>query len=144
LTNQEEDPAAHFLQGPLFKKARPPQVYLETYDTVWRAGAQAIGYREAAETLIDVIIEGDRAVSRTLLHPLLFLYRHSVELKLKRLIEEYGSGPPPTGHRLDRLWPACKAIIEHILPRSDFDKVDRLLEELHAVDPDSQPRRQCT
>jgi hypothetical protein len=55
LADDHHDPADKFLEGPLFKKARPPQIYLETYDSAWRAGAQAIGYREAAELLIDVV-----------------------------------------------------------------------------------------
>lgn len=141
LADDHHDPADRFLEGPLFKKARPPQIYLETYDSAWRAGAQAIGYREAAEMLIDVVIKRRARTSKTLLHPILFLYRHSVELRLKRLLEEYGGDGAPNRHELDKLWPACKEVITRYLPETDFEKVDRLIAELHAVDPDSQTFR---
>jgi hypothetical protein len=45
---------------------------------------------------------------------------------------------------LDRLWLACKDAIKRYLPETPFDKVDKLLCELHAVDPDSQTFRYAT
>lgn len=133
-----------FLEGPLFREASPPVPYLEVYDAEWRSGAQAVGYRTAAETLIDVIIDQQYATSRTLLHPLLFLYRHSIELRFKRLIEEYGGKRFSKGHELVDLWRTCKTIIAHYLPSEDMSKVERLINELHAVDPNSQAFRYAT
>ena len=128
----------------MLKKARGPQPYLETYSQEWRAGAQAIGYREAAETLLDVVIERERPTSRTLLHPILFLYRHSIELRLKRLIEEHGRDLAPPHHDIQSLYGAAKQAIQRFLPGTHFDPVDRVMDELHAIDPKSQTFRYAT
>jgi hypothetical protein len=142
LADKGQEPDADFLGGPLFKEAGALVPTLEVYDPKLRRGAQAVGYREAAETLIDVIIEQQYPTSRTLLHPLLFLYRHSVELRLKRLIEEYGpSGRPSTRHELRILWPACKEIIARYTTGTEIDKAGKLIEELGDADDSSQTFR---
>jgi len=140
-----DDLAKTFLVGPMFKKGRPPRPYLEAYSQEWRAGAQAIGYREAAATLLDVVIEGERSTSRTLLHPILFLYRHSIELRMKRIIQEYQPDTPPAPvHPLDKLWTDCKKVIIQYLPHCYFKRIDKLIAELHSVDPDGQTFRYAT
>lgn len=144
VSDQEDDLADNFLRGPLLKKAKGLQPYLETYSKEWRAGAQAIGYREAAETLLDAVIDQERPTSKTLLHPILFLYRHSVELRLKRLIEEHGSDLAPRRHELDALYATAKQAIQRYLPSADFENVDRVMAELHAIDPKSQTFRYAT
>ena len=42
------------------------------------------------------------------------------------------------------LWLACKAIIACYWPQRDIDKVGRLIDELHNVDPNSQAFRYST
>jgi hypothetical protein len=137
----ERDGSESFLDGPLFKPSTHPSVSLEVYAPEWRAGAQAIGYREAAKTLIDVILAGDPPTSRTLLHPLLFLYRHAVELRLKQLIAEYGTEDARLGHELIGLWRVCRKIVEPYSNSTDMDKAERIITELSAVDPKGQAFR---
>ncbi len=143
-TDNAPEAAAGFLEGPLFKEATPPTAGLEVYDAEWRAGAQALGYREAAETLINVIIEGNRPTSGTLLHPLLFLYRHGLELRLKGLIDRYGTEPPPNKHGLLGLWQYCQEIITPYSSDEAIGKASKLIEELHSVDPLGQSFRYAT
>lgn len=143
--DDEKDIEETFLVGPLFKQAKHPRPSLETYNEHWRPGAQAIGYREAATTLLDVVIEGGRYASRTLLHPILFLYRHSIELRMKQIIDSNQAGlQVTTGHALDKLWVECKNVIARYLPHTAFDQLDELIAELHAVDPDGQTFRYAT
>ncbi|HLG46308.1 MAG TPA: hypothetical protein VKY24_08715 [Reyranella sp.] len=142
--SDQEQPDDDFLEGPLLRQAKGLAPRLETYDQYWRAGAQAIGYREAAETLLDAVIAGEHHTSKTLLHPILFLYRHSIELRLKGLINEYGSDLAPTRHELDALYAAAKQVIQRYAPNTYFDKVDRIIAELHAIDPNSQTFRYAT
>jgi hypothetical protein len=141
---QEHDQDTDFLGGPLFKEAGALVPTLEVYDAGLRRGAQAVGYREAAETLIEMIIGKQYPTSRALLHPLLFLYRHSVELRLKRLIEDYGTSGPSTRHELRILWPACKEIIARYTTGTEIDKAGKLIEELRDVDDSSQTFRYAT
>lgn len=144
MNDQEELPEEAFLEGPLLRQAQGLVPRLETYDQHWRAGAQAIGYREAAETLLDVVIAGEHHTSKTLLHPILFLYRHSIELRLKGLINEYGSDLAPTRHELGTLYAAAKEMIQRYAPSTYFENVDKVITELHAIDPTSQTFRYAT
>jgi len=145
LSNDSLDPDESFLEGPLFKEASPLVPNLEVFDAALRRGAQAVGYREAAELLANTIIERpEYETSRTLLHPLLFLYRHSVELRLKWFIEDYGTGAPPTNHRLQCLWRTFRELATPHATTGDLDKTGKLIGELAEIDPDSQTFRYAT
>jgi hypothetical protein len=79
-----------------------------------------------------------------LLHLILFLYRHSIELRLKWLIEEHGRDLAPPHHDIQSLYVAAKKAIQQYLPDTHFDPVDRVMAELHAIDPKSQTFRYAT
>ena len=144
LTDNEDKTAVTFLAGPLFKEAKGAVHYLEVFDPTLRQGAQTFGYRDAAQALIDLIIERPQEANRTLLHPILFLYRHSVELRLKHMIAEYGLGSPNLDHKLKGLWNTFKVIAKQHAIKEELDKAGRLIDELHTVDENSQAFRYAT
>jgi hypothetical protein len=92
-------------------------------------------------------------------YPIVFLYRHHIELALKRVIKRapYLIERPPTkvesdhlvGHRLDSLWqdfkPMAKAITEAAgweeLPLEDVEGIDDYIRQLCEVDPRSYSLR---
>jgi hypothetical protein len=65
-----------------------------------------MGYKRAGDLLIDqaAVNVVDRA---NVIYPALFCYRQSIELSLKRFVEEFGGGredPSRTQHKLRALW----------------------------------------
>ncbi len=91
------------------------------------------GYRRAAQAILQVAEDTPRDVDE-LIYPLVFLYRHRIELHLKQLLS-YGSEPPPT-HDLLELWTAIRTVVEaELRPRMVIlDLVESRLNELHALD----------
>jgi hypothetical protein len=62
------------------------------------------GYKKAADDLVEIALQrGDNATLDTYVFPILFLYRHSLEISLK-LIYFTCHGKVPLGHELDDLW----------------------------------------
>src|SRR5262249_21334416 len=86
--------------------------------------------------------------------PIIFMYRHYVELKLKHIIIELDrlSGtklsPKKFGnHNLNSLWSyvvAQQACIRGELDREIMDSTTNLINELNALDPDSMHFRYAT
>jgi hypothetical protein len=97
------------------------------------------GYKDAADFLVTHAIEEGVGDPRRLLNPIMFLYRHYLELALKSLIREQKTFP--TIHELDKLWRICRSLIDEISPSaSDNDEIQhttRLIEEFCKVDPKS-------
>ena len=118
----------------------------------WMAGKwdhYADGYKLAADRLVDQI-EGE-PWDDTLIFPVIFLYRHFVELKLKEIVMDLAalSGAPlPDNlfkHEFSRLWSFIK---DHLncLRNACWDNdilpsLERLINELSALDPDSMHSR---
>lgn len=80
------------------------------------------GYREAANMLVERATE-HRSDGDSLLYPIIFCYRHSLELELKYVLVTYGrhagEGPDWQNHDLDRLWPSVRRVIEYFDPDPD-------------------------
>jgi hypothetical protein len=105
----------------------------------------ATGYKEAADRLVAA---SDAAYRRhTLGGPILFLYRHYVELHLKSLLLDAGEllddpqNVPPK-HYLRTLWDRVRALLLKISPGSDeqgpwFSRADDIIAELDALDATS-------
>lgn len=114
---------------------------------------QAEGYRIAAERLAEHAPHWHE--QDFLLYPIVFLYRHYVELRLKDLI---GLGQRlaqetllvPEGHDLIRLWGVAKPHLERELDPDDGDRsveiaqMERVIEELAALDPRGTAFRYAT
>ena len=112
------------------------------------------GYRRGAVRLVEHIVEKHRDQD-FLVYPIIFLYRHHIELALKRMIartphllerplsdvEKQHLGK----HRLDWLWQDLKPILAAIaeaagwspLDSADVEGVDDYIRQLSSLDPDS-------
>ena len=108
------------------------------------------GFKKAADLLVENA-RGDNYLSATLIYPIVFCYRHSLELALKYIITTYGAkaGVPPntTEHDLARLWPHCRRVIEHFHPNNDdpaLDVVEACIAEFAKIDPRSDTFRYPT
>jgi hypothetical protein len=106
------------------------------------------GYRLAAEQLISHVAQRG-ADQDFLVYPIVFLYRHYVELRLKDLIAAGrkladGLTGPAYGHHLAKLWAEARGHLEREFPSSELDGLDRaeqLVVELSDTDPNSESFR---
>jgi hypothetical protein len=106
------------------------------------------GFRRAARYLVLQVDKTGRDQD-FLVFPILFLYRHHLELQLKRLISRghwlLGVDQPVLlGHDLRRLWTVCRAVLEEVLPgdaTEALDVVGEHIQALAAVDPSAQAFR---
>lgn len=109
------------------------------------------GFRSAARRLVVNLIERsdpDLLVD-VVVYPILFLYRHHLELLLKllivagrRLLAE--NGDQPFGHRLDKLWMIARPIMERCFDDGDWSQneiVTSLMAELYSWDPTGEAGR---
>jgi len=113
------------------------------------------GYRRAAELL--VLHVGERGNDKdVLVYPIIFLYRHHVELMLKSIILQlpYLLNEPlfedekrlaMQSHKLDELWKLLKPKLEAVcktvgwqkMDKADIDGIDSYIRQLTAYDPNS-------
>lgn len=102
------------------------------------------GYKEAGDTLVNSV--ADRSGSAdTLFFPIVFLYRHYIELRLKsllhdghRLLDQANDQKPE--HRLSKLWPKVRAILVELWPdgsEEDLATTDSLIAQFERIDPRS-------
>jgi hypothetical protein len=102
----------------------------------------ASGYKEAADVLVARFRE-DRRGMDVLAYPIVFLYRHYVELRLKQLsIEGRALLRKPTDfkdeHCLLHLWHPCRQVLCEVWPQepaATWDAVEELLREFDRRDP---------
>lgn len=115
-------------------------------------GMYVEGYRRAAEQLIEQV-ERTHIEQDFLVYPILFLYRHHIELRLKELLEllyHLGSRscPAPYGHNLLQFWFECKRDLEELVgdggEKEWFRSVEHCIKQLATTDPDSDAFRYPT
>jgi hypothetical protein len=105
----------------------------------------ADGYRLAAELLIAKTETLTLGECNALIYPVVFLYRHHLELRLKYIVLvgqrlRHESIAPPTHHRLDTLWGECKRVIRErsiAVASGDRRDIEEVIEELARLDPSS-------
>ena len=106
----------------------------------------ADGYKEAAERLY----ESWRQLSDdSLVFPLVFLYRHYTELRVKELLQSVHHlldlpKDWKCSHHIDDLWKTLKPLLQRAAPHEperDFTNAERLILELARRDPISQEFR---
>lgn len=130
-------------------------------DDAWRNNARlmhdwgdrwstyAIGYKKAADIVVDQVKNGS-GYQDFLLYPVMFLYRHYLELAIKNLIfmswnllhiepdDDLG------GHDLKRYWSKCDALLQQISPGDSIQAlrdVGRLIDQFSKHDPTSMAFR---
>jgi hypothetical protein len=104
-------------------------------------GAYATGYKEAADVLVHQFLEDWRGKDK-LTYPIVFLYRHHIELRLKQLIINgqallHKPVDFEDEHNLVKLWDPCRKILREIWPQepiATWNNVERLLKEFHKID----------
>ena len=108
------------------------------------------GYRRSADILVNYI--QDKMVDQDILiYPIVFLYRHHIELRLKELLkkgrsllgEEYKKDKR---HDIDSLWRECEKILKRIEPKSkkDLQNIWKIIKDLHKIDKGSTNFRYST
>ncbi|MGH7451463.1 MAG: hypothetical protein ACRENG_08980, partial [bacterium] len=102
----------------------------------------AHGYKQAADILVDHISATKRDQD-ILVYPIVFLYRHCIELYLKEIITEGNilldePKEMPTGHKIDVLWKDCKIILEKLQfdsTKDELEAVDEIISQFSEKDP---------
>jgi hypothetical protein len=97
-----------------------------------------MGYKRAGDILVEQAISNvvDRS---SVIYPALFCYRQSLELFLKKLIDEFGQGKvfsPRHTHELGRLWERfmCIANERGGTEPAGIDVAQKLISEMHEAD----------
>ncbi|BDG61952.1 hypothetical protein [Caldinitratiruptor microaerophilus] len=116
----------------------------------WVQGWQALevyatGYREAAELLSSHVLQ-TRGDHDLLVYPIVFLWRHYVELRLKGLLRTAkqlsdDESEMHLTHGLKDYWYKLRLLIEQprfpSIDKSDLDAVESVIYELDSADPSS-------
>jgi len=108
----------------------------------------AIAYKEAADRLVSCAL-GSRAYPDLAVLPVIFLYRHYLELALKNIIcrgrrcslEKAGISKE---HDLSRLWKDARPVLEELCPeqdRTELAVVENCVVKFHQHDKSSQESR---
>ena len=107
------------------------------------------GYKYAADVLIAHVEQTGR-VAHKLGPPIVFLYRHHLELALKQLARECfkmlgRNEVAPWGHRLDQLWRLCLSLLVEVsagdTTAEEVEQTTRLIHEFCRADPTSETFR---
>jgi hypothetical protein len=108
----------------------------------------AIGYKEAADALIDRTCELDRGADLQF-YPIAFLYRQYLELRLKQLLiigghVVYYESKLTHGHDLRKPWAEVRKILETVWPSTHVEEMNALekcIDELCSLDAKSMSFR---
>ena len=104
------------------------------------------GYMKAGELLIEACEEHNYE-RHSLIYPILFNYRHGIELAMKWVITQYGRYSTVQisiieHHNLWKLWQICKQIIIEVGSESeDISYVEQVIKDLHHLDNSAQAFR---
>ena len=117
----------------------------QTFDDITGWCRCVDGYREAANRVVESALARDaRGMFDVLIYPVVFLYRHHVELALKIIIRLGGrlydqEQPTPGHHHLIPLWQKARAVLERRWGKGEesVDATEALIGELDAFDPAS-------
>ena len=106
------------------------------------AEAYILGYQRAAEVLSAHVASNGE--TKTIAFPILFLWRHTIELQLKVIVLKTGelAGTEtrwPMGHRLDELWRTARTALDQagLGAAGEIPTVESIILDLAAFDPDS-------
>ena len=101
------------------------------------------GYMIAAKILIDNC-EAGNPKKHSLIYPILFNYRHAIELEMKWIIRIYGQHSTAKiddfrHHNLLKLWNLCKSIIIEIGSEDEaMQVVEQVVKDFHELDRSGQ------
>lgn len=98
------------------------------------------GYLSAGDGLIRLCMqEGYEHERHFVIYPILFNYRHGLELAMKWIVAMYGGqgiGGADEDHNLWKLWTRCREIIEQYGPpdSDNEDIVEQIVKDFHDLD----------
>jgi HEPN domain-containing protein len=126
----------------IFAEAESPADVQVTNDPAQRFYRMPMGYKRAGDILVDRA-KVDLADRPNIIYPALFCYRQSIELFLKRIVDEFGDVPSEKTHKLDALW---KRFMQVVAARGGADSVglhtvEKLVREMNEVDENSDAFR---
>ncbi len=107
------------------------------------------GYLRAAQRLVKTISDNAWGVDY-MVYPVIFLYRHWFELRLKNIIDlgrqlvQVRESGYDTTHSLGRLWPVARDLIQKVWEGdrpSEFDLIESIISDFEKFDPYSQAFR---
>ena len=142
--------------GPWEAEAR-----LDAYGDYGEWYPYVLGYKEAADRIINNVIENsDDVLFDTLVYPVMFLYRHYLEIMFKELLGEFRSlrldtnqhnendntnKDPMNAHILKDIWEELRQIIEAVWGEEEdlsfFVDVEHRIDEFHKIDEKSMAFR---
>jgi hypothetical protein len=103
------------------------------------------GYMRAGDALVDEA-ERDPTERHFLIYPILFNYRHALELAIKWTVEQYGGyvdiylSADEKDHNLWKSWQLCKEVIVKIggigVGEDGFAGVEQIVKDFHELDRD--------
>lgn len=108
-------------------------------------GSYAAKFKDAADVLVRQAAAGDATLDSVII-PIVFLYRHYLELTLKEIIRfgrevvGTGKGYPTNEHDLTKLWKETLSLLtQHYGPQvpPETANITPCIEDLHAYDPRS-------
>jgi len=125
--------------------------WLSAYIQPWNKDfhAYATGYKQAADIVSDAAIgdaHGHKSTRDYVIYPVVFLYRHYIELRLKEIIllgtrlYDRKEGLPKH-HRIDELWKHARSIIKEESNTGALDEADACITEFSKMDHDSESFR---
>lgn len=128
------------------------EAFLEGIEDFYTDYALADAFREVADAAIETGIHGEIPPLPTkLLLPVLYLYRHSLELQMKSMLadamrhgivtDDKSMAEVMGGHNLHKLWHRTRPVIEKLWPGEDHTPVDvseRIILNFHNLDPSGQ------
>lgn len=122
-----------------------------SHDVSTRATLIAEAYKRVADSNVDAVA-GEPTHDAFLMFPVVYLYRHYVELQMKCIIFDGRGlrgerGPMESGHDLLVLWESAKRELVAAWPDGDAETLHAAeiwIRELHAIDPKSTAFRYAT
>ncbi len=153
--------ADRYVKGSLFSpdKEQEAAAYLVPNRGPSADALFASGYFEAAALLAQLMIKNAAPVDTTI-YPLVFLYRHAVELALKQLLRDFSAiaqkeilprKKMTSTHDLMLLWGGLSPWLGSLDPSGDpdapriaLDEVQDVISDFAKVDPDGQAARYDT
>lgn len=117
----------------------------------FRADLYAGAYKDAADGLVDAMANRKVPLDSGI-YPLLFLYRHALELQLKLMLATARklTGREPKDyekHPLMPMWSELRRLLGELTPEETDDQVvavHDIIRQLHGFDPDSMVFRYAT
>ncbi len=115
----------------------------------------ANAFKEAADKIIKELSRGEEPWNHdTIFMPIAYLYRHSLELKMKHLIEmginldllekDEKVSSALKSHKLYQLWNYVRQVVERNWPegpKEDLNAAERIIQEFHNIDKTGQSLR---